>query len=127
MWESKSRMPAMPVRGLLVGMTGAHEQRFLEMAAHKLKGERQALRSEAAWQGDRRASGHVEGRGEPDKSRKTFRGGKELLFLRDREIGVRLRRDQQEIDFVKQSGEVAREGEALVMRLHDLHAGSSAA
>jgi hypothetical protein len=40
-------MPVMPVRDLLLGMTGAHEQRFLEMAAHKLKGERQALRKEA--------------------------------------------------------------------------------
>src|SRR5579871_6077558 len=120
-------MPVMPVRDLLVGMTGAHEKRFLEMAAHKLKGERQALRSEASWQGDCRATGHVEGRSEADKSRKTFCRGEELLFLRDGEIGVRLCRDQQEIDVRKQSGEVARKGKALVMRLHDLHAGSSAA
>jgi len=117
----------MPVGDLLVGMTGAHEQRFLEMAAHKLKGERQALRSEAAWQSDCWASGHVEGRSEAHKPRKTFRCRKEFLFLRDGEIGMSLRRDQQEIDISKQSGQVAREGKALVMRLHDLHAGSSAA
>ena len=45
--ELEGRVPVMPVRHLLIGMTGAHRQRFIEMSADQLKRERKPLRREA--------------------------------------------------------------------------------
>jgi hypothetical protein len=107
-------MPVMPVSELLIGVTGAHEQRFLKMPAHKLKRDGQTFLGEPARQSDCRAAGHVERRGETHKSRETFRRGEKLAFLCNGEIAERLRRDEQEVNVGEQDGKAACEGKALM-------------
>jgi len=73
----KGRMTPVPIGRLLIGMAGLHQQLFIEMPARQLKREWQASCGEAARQGDRRAAGHVERRGEAEKSGEAFWGRKQ--------------------------------------------------
>ena len=57
-------MPAVPVRGGLVGMTGAHQCFLLEMTTEKLERDRGSSIGEPAREGNRGAAHHVERTGE---------------------------------------------------------------
>ena len=53
-------MLPVPVRGGLIGMTGAHQHLLLQMTANKLERQRGSSLGEAAGQGKRGAARHVE-------------------------------------------------------------------
>src|SRR5215207_11525862 len=59
----RQRAPHMPVGGLLEGMAGGQDSRFIEAAADDLKADRHAVGRHAARQGEGRMAAHVDGRG----------------------------------------------------------------
>src|SRR5216683_2241661 len=66
---SKDRALGVPLRRLLVGVRNPEDRLFRKWRCGHLEANRQSIRAEPAWYGDRRQSSHVERIRQPDKDR----------------------------------------------------------